>query len=68
MRPYRHPASFTPPLAWGGHEFVVRGDTYTYATCVACGATVPLWALKEALWPTLTQRWCLGKVRALEAA
>jgi len=68
MKSYRHPASYRPPLALGGHEFIVRGDTYTYATCCACGATVPLWAIKEGFWPTLIQRWCLGKTRAIGAA
>ena len=67
-RPYRHPADYRPPLAWGGHEFVVHGHSYTFATCIACGATVPLWAIKEGFWPSFMQRWCIGKIRALGAA
>lgn len=67
-RPYRHPADYQPALGLGGHEFLVIGDTYTYAVCTACAGMVPLWAIKEGFWPTLTQRWCLGKIRALEAA
>lgn len=61
---YQHPASFTPPLAYGGHEFLAHGDV---ATCWGCGATVPVWSAHEGLWMTFTARWCPNKVAALGA-
>jgi hypothetical protein len=62
MRPYMHPASFTPPLAYGGHEWLWRDSL---ATCWGCGLTVPLWALVEGLWMTFGPRWCPNKIAAL---
>ena len=62
MKPYHHPGSFRPPLAFGGHEFAM-GDEVSY--CRMCGGQLPTWALHEGFWPTYIARWCPAKVRAL---
>lgn len=59
-----HPASFTPPLAYGGHEWLVGDGPAAY--CWACGAHCPVWALIEGLWMSFGPRWCPNKVRALQ--
>ena len=73
MKPYRHPESYRPPLAYGGHDWTlpmvapVAPAWIVVAQC-RCGWTVPLWALREGYWMTLAPRWCPLKVAAIEAA
>jgi len=59
-----HPASFTPPLAYGGHEFIIS-DGGVAAYCWSCGQHCPLWAVIEGLWMVRMDRWCPARVRAL---
>lgn len=65
---YRHPMSYRPPLACGGHcwEFsgLIRNGDFT-VTCVRCFVTVPAWVLAENWWPAFAGQWCMGAVRAL---
>lgn len=65
MRLYRSPLGYRPPLAYGGHNWRLRGVS---ALCTRCHSTVPVWSLGEGLWPTLVARWCPGLIRALPAA
>jgi hypothetical protein len=68
-RPYRHPESYRPPLALGGHCFDLvtlhPGHDDFYVTCLSCFTSMPAWALSEGFWMTLAGRWCPGAVRAL---
>jgi hypothetical protein len=68
---YRAPMSFRPPLAHGGHCWLLAGQRRDVpwagvATCVDCFVTVPFWALREGFWMTLAGRWCPGQLAALQ--
>ncbi len=71
MNAYRHPASFRPPLALGGHCWLAvrlfSGHDDFYLTCVGCYVTIPAWALHEGFWRNFAGQWCLGAVRTLPA-
>jgi hypothetical protein len=65
MTTYRHPASFRPPLAYGGHCWALA-RWWPYYTCTGCFITVPAWAIHEGWWPAFAGAYCLGVVRAIE--
>jgi hypothetical protein len=61
---YRHPTSYRPPLAFGGHCWLLADRT---ATCHRCAATVPTSTLHGDAWAALAGRYCLAATRALPA-
>jgi hypothetical protein len=54
-----------PPLAYGGHAFVLLGEATLY--CVGCFSAVPRWAVAEGFESTLLARWCPALFLALPA-
>jgi hypothetical protein len=64
MNTYRHPASYRPPLAYGGHSWELA-RYWPWYMCSGCFVTVPAWAIRERWWSAFAGAYCLGAVRAL---
>lgn len=61
-----------PPLAYGGHCFVLICDGGDHERdvlwCAGCQQACPTWAAQEGFATTLLGRWCVGMFKMLEPA
>jgi hypothetical protein len=67
-RTYRTPLSFRPPLALGGHGYLLMpqvGPSGPWARCVKCHRACPHWAIVEGLWCLFMPQICQGTIAAL---
>lgn len=64
MTLYRSPWSWSPPLAYGGHNYLLHDG---WARCTRCLAHCPTWTLSEGFWPAFCGRWCPKLIPALPA-
>ena len=70
MSVYRraHLLTLRPPLAFGGHCWVVLDGDPWLERCLGCHAVLPVWMVSEGYWATEAGRWCPDFLAALPRA